>query len=268
MTAITSFRPRWRGELLAAQRQVLYAIMLRDIRARFFGSALGFLVMAGWPLSHIIILLVINTALGRAAPYGESQALFIATGVVPFMVFSYVSRFTMLGMITNKPLLLLPIINVNDILFARVILEILSSVIVIIVLAIAFWGFGIDFTPAYTIEAFKAFGAAVLLGVGFGICGGIITAFVPMAFTIYSLSTIVLWVLSGVLVIPDALPEQAQYWLSFNPSLQCVEWMRSAYYDGYGAHILDKTYLIRWGVATVLVGLVLERLMRGKILAG
>jgi capsular polysaccharide transport system permease protein len=267
MSAISTFSPR-RTVLLAAQGQVLYAVMLRDIRTRFFGSALGFLVSVAWPLSHIVVLILINTAMARATPYGDSQALFIATGVVPFMAFSYVSRFTMQGMITNKPLLMLPVLNVTDILFARVILEILSSVIVIIVLAISLWCFGIDFTPTYTIEAFNAFGASVLLGVGFGILGGVISAFIPMFFMIFSLSIIPLWIASGVLVVPDALPDQAAYWLSFNPALQCVEWMRSAYFEGYGAHILDKTYVIRWGVGTMLAGLLLERMVRGKVLAG
>lgn len=256
------------GQMLAAQRQVLYAIMLRDIRARFFGSALGFLVMIAWPLSHIVALLLVNTAAGRAAPYGESSALFFATGVVPFMVFSYVSRFTMLGMITNKPLLMLPIINVTDILFGRVALEILSAVIVILILALSFWVLGIDFAPTYTIEAFNALAASVLLGVGIGILGGIITAFAPIFFMIFSLFTIVLWMASGVLFVPDALPHQVAYWLSFNPALQCVEWMRSAFYEGYGASLLDKTYLIRWGVLSVLAGLLLERMVRGKVLSG
>ena len=53
-----------------------------------------------------------------------------------------------------------------------------------------------------------------------------------------------------------------------NPALQCVEWLRSAYYGGYGSNILDKAYVIRWGVGSMLVGLALERLVRAKVLAG
>ena len=107
----------------------------------------------------------------------------------------------------------------------------------------------------------------MLLGVGFGILGGIITAFSPMFFTAYSISIIVIWVASGVLFVPDALPQQATYWLSYNPALQCVEWMRAAYYEGYGSQILDKTYTVRWGIVTVLLGLALERVVRGKVLS-
>ncbi len=267
MDAERAFRPGL-GQILVAQGNVLRAIMLRDIRTRFFGSALGFLITLAWPLTHIVALLLINAGLGRTVPYGESAALWFATGIIPFMAFSYVSRFCVMGMVMNKPLLLLPIVRVTDILFARVILEILSAVIVVIVIGASFWFLGIDFRPIDTIEAAKAFSAAVLLGVGFGIFNGIVAAFLPMWFTAYSLSTIVFWIASGVLFVPDALPEQAAYWLSYNPILQCVEWMRSAYYEGYGAHILDKNYALAWGIGSILVGLALERLVRGTILAG
>jgi capsular polysaccharide transport system permease protein len=74
MQAATNWRlSSW--QMLQAQGRILVAIMLRDVRTRFFGSALGFLIAIGWPLSHIFILLVINTAVGKAAPYGDSAAL-------------------------------------------------------------------------------------------------------------------------------------------------------------------------------------------------
>jgi ABC-type polysaccharide/polyol phosphate export permease len=63
-------------------------------------------------------------------------------------------------------------------------------------------------------------------------------------------------------------PEIARYYLSFNPVLHAVEWMRSAYYPDYGSLVLDKTYLLYWGIGTVFVGLGLERLLRGRLLGG
>ena len=96
-------------EMLKAQWRVIVALMLHDIRSRMGGSAIGFFVMGiCWPLSHIVILLIINAGLGRAAPYGESAALWYATGIVPFMAFQYMSRFIMLGIVLKRPLLSFP----------------------------------------------------------------------------------------------------------------------------------------------------------------
>src|SRR5271154_1627922 len=83
------------------QRRVLLALMLRNVRTRFFGNGLGYLVAIAWPLSHILIIVAIFTLSGRAAPYGDSVSLFIATGVVPFQTFSYLSRFMMLFVISS-----------------------------------------------------------------------------------------------------------------------------------------------------------------------
>jgi capsular polysaccharide transport system permease protein len=70
--------------LLSGASGGFFALMLRNIRTRFFGNGLGYVLTMAWPLSHIFILVIIFTVMGRAAPYGDSPALFVATGVVPF----------------------------------------------------------------------------------------------------------------------------------------------------------------------------------------
>lgn len=251
--------------LLQAQFRVIVAIMLRDIRTRFFGHGLGYLISIGWPLSHVLILLGMFTLLGRATPYGESMTVFFATGLVPFMTFMYMSRFTMLSLILNRPLLVYPAIKVLDILLARTLLEILSACCTVIVLLTLFWLFGIDFMPPDPVEATYALGAAMLIGAGFGIINGVFAMAVPTWVTGYSLLTIALYILSGIAFVPDALPETPRYLLSFLPTLQTVEWMRSAYYEGYST-ILDKTYTISCGVVIIFIGLLVERMVRGHLL--
>lgn len=260
---------RLRGfAVIKAQWRILVALMLRDIRTRFFGSAWGFLVSVGWPLSHILLLLGTYLLMGRSAPYGDNVALWFATGIVPFMCFSYLSRFIMFGVVMNKQLLSYPVVKFTDIVFARAIVEILSAGLVVIILCGIFWVYGVDFVPLDAVEASYALLAAGLLGLGVGVVCATIAGLVPMWVTAYSLFTIVLWISSGIVFVPDALPEQAKILLSYNPVLQCVEWIRSAYYEGYGVGLLDKAYVLEWGVGTLFVGLGAERLIRGRLLMG
>jgi capsular polysaccharide transport system permease protein len=42
--------------------------------------------------------------------------------------------------------------------------------------------------------------------------------------------------------------------------------MRSAYYDGYGEHLLSRPYIIGFALVSLFLGLLLERLMRGYLL--
>jgi capsular polysaccharide transport system permease protein len=249
------------------QRRVLFALMLRNMRTKFLGNGLGYIVAVAWPLTHIVILVAIYSLLGRATPYGDSTALFIATGVVPFQTFNYLSRFTMLSLIRSRPLLSFPEVKVLDMLFASALLEIMSACCVVIAFLVIAWFVGIDAIPKDIVQAAYALGAAMLLGFGFGLLNGVIALAFPPWFTGYSLVSIILWASAGVVFVPDALPEIIRIPLAYHPVLQVIEWMRSAYYEGYGSIMLDRGYAIGFGVVSVFLGLVLERAMRGHVLA-
>jgi capsular polysaccharide transport system permease protein len=256
-------------ELLQIHGRILAALIIRDVQTRFFGTALGFILAILWPVSHIFLLIFINGALGRPAPYGDSAPLFFATGLLPFMCFNYMSRFTCLGVMMNKPLLGFPIVKVGDILIARGILEVLNAAVVVIVTIVILTAMGVNIWPPRPLEAMYAMLACMTLGFGFGMVNGVIAGIFSFWFTPFSLFQIVLWLASGVIMVPDELPETARYWLSFNPILIGVEWMRSAFYEGYGLNeLLDKHYLIGFATVSILVGLVMERTMRGVIMQG
>ena len=264
---VESFSRSELGERLATHGRILAALMIRDVQTRFFGSALGFVLAIAWPVSHIFILIGINSAVGRAAPYGDDPALFFATGLLPFMCFNYMARFTMLGVAMNRPLLGYPIVKVADILIARATLEVLNAGVVVIVSMIILTAIGVDVRPPRPIDAMSAMLACMLLGFGFGIVNGVIAGMFSFWITPFALFQIVMWMASGVILVPDELPEQARYWLSFNPALIGVEWMRSAFYEGYGlGELLDKRYMLLFAVTTLFVGLLMERAMRGRIL--
>ena len=241
--------------------------MLRNIRTRFFGNGLGYLIAIAWPLSHILIVVAMFTASRRAPPYGDSTVLFVATGALPFMTFSYLSRFMMWSVIMNRPLLAFPEVKVLDVLFASALLEILAAGCVTIILIILAWFFGVDVVPADIVQAAYAFGAAIVLGLGFGMLNGVMALAIPMWFTGYALFNVILWVTSGVVFVPDAMPASIREVLAYHPVLQIIEWMRSAYYEGYGSMMLDRSYPIFFGVATLFLGLLLERMVRGHVLA-
>ena len=253
----------------AAKRQwrVMHAVMLRNIRIRFFGHGIGYLFKIGWPLTHLVILVTLFSLTGRAAPYGDSPALFFATGTIPYITFAYLSRFMMLYVILNRALLGFPEVKILDVLLASALLETLSACCVVILFLIIAWFAGIDPMPRDIVQASLAFGASILLGFGAGLLNGVISLAIPAWFTGFTLILILLWGSAGVVFVPDALPAIIREPLSYQPLLQLTEWMRSAYYEGYGAIILDRTYVIGFGIAMVFLGLLFERLTRGHMLA-
>jgi capsular polysaccharide transport system permease protein len=254
------------ASLLRTQSRVIFALMLRDIRTRFFGHGLGYLIMIAWPLSHIAILLSIFSLTQRTTPYGDNMVVFFATGVVPFIIFSYMSRFIMYSLVLNAPLLAFPAVKVLDILLARALLELLASALMTAIFIAILWLCNIDFWPRDPLEALYALGACALLGFGFGIINGVIAMAMRGWMMAYGLAIIVFYITSGILFVPDRLPTVAAELLAYNPVLQCIEWLRSAYYDDYGSFLMDKSYAIGCAVVATFSGLLLERLVRGRLL--
>ncbi len=244
------------------------AVILRDMRTRFFNHGLGFLIVSLWPLAHILILLIIYLLTGRRTPFGESLYVFFATGLIPTLTFTYVSRFMSLSLILNKPMLSFPVVTIVDVMLARAFLEFIAAFITLILTIIIIYSIGDNPFPWNVSEAIYAYLASLLLAVGVGVLAGVIVMFSPFFVTIYALMMILVYIGSGTLFVISSLPDIISMPLSYNPVVHAVEWMRAAYYPTYSTKILDKDYLIGFGMTSLFLGLLLERLLRGKILEG
>lgn len=248
-------------EALKAKKNVMGAVILRDMRTRFFNHGLGFIVQCIWPLAHILVVMGINIASGRAAPYGTPM-LFFATGLIPTLTFIYISRFMGLSLVMNQPMLAFPVVKVTDILFGRALLEVIAGFLTLV----AMWGILValgDYPyPDNPWDAVLAYLATILLAVGIGTLVGVVTQFLPMFVTIYALTTIIVYLSSGALFVTSAFPDQIAVPLSYLPVVQCVEWMRVAFFETYSDKLLNREYLVWFGATCLMLGLILERGVR------
>lgn len=241
---------------------VIRALVLHDIKMRFFGTGLGQIFIMFWPLVHVAALVAIFYVSGRAAPFGQNNILYCATGVIPFIIFSYMSRWMVFAAVTNKCLTSYPIVKMMDLLAARAVLELLSAFISVAIILCILALIGVDCWPNNVPEAAAAFGASILVAFAFGVFNGAIAAVYPMWLTIYSISMIFWYSSAGIFFVAGSLPESVRYIASFNPVLQLVEWTRSAYYINYPRVILDKEYTLFSALLIIGIGLALERLLR------
>ncbi|WP_245484981.1 ABC transporter permease [Ciceribacter ferrooxidans] len=260
--------PRSTHYALKQKGHVMQAVILRDVRTRFFNHGLGFLLVPLWPLAHMFILLMIYTFMGRKAPFGDSLRLFFATGLLPCLTFMYVSRFMALSIVINRPMLAIPAVKVLDILFARAFLEVIAAFLMVFLTFLILLSLGDNPFPNDWEQATLAFLSTILLAIGVGVLVGVITSMFTFFATVYALTLIVVYISSGTLFVVSALPAQAAYALSWNPALQAVEWMRSAFFPTYNSPVLDKYYLLSFGLGALFLGLVLERSVRRIVLEG
>lgn len=268
MTEFSLPMPRTRNhraplmKALVTQRDVIWALILHDIKSRFFGNGLGYAVTIVWPAVHIAIIISIYVLGKRPVPYGSSAFLYASIGILPYITWSYMSRFTMMGMIQNRNFLAYPIIRPLDVMVARLALEAISSFIITVGLVCTTEMLGVNAMPLNLSEAVLGWLSAVLLGAGFGIFNSVLVMIAPMWVLGYVGIIILFWITAGMAFNPETMPSEIGYYMSWNPLLHSIEWIRSAYYADFPAHLLSKSYVISVGAGSLALGLIMERTLR------
>ncbi len=251
---------------LRAQGRIVGALMLRDMRTRFGHSHLSFLVALAWPLSHLFSLFLPFVYFAKFVPLGGSPSVYIATGVAPYILCMYPARMVSMAITVNQPLLMFPIVKTTDIILARMVVEILSALIVIVIFVFILAAFEVEIIPPDPAIAIAALFASILLGVALGVLNVVVVSIFKFWQFIFLAVMIIMWVTAGATTVQVNYSEQTRYLLSFNPLMHLVIWMRSAYYGDYSAIPLSKSYVLGVVFGALLLGFAGDRLLRGRVL--
>ncbi len=262
----TARRGTYLVEAITIQARVIGALILRDMRTRFGRTFFGYVIMVAWPLTHLLGLMTIYLVVRRALPIGTSAPVFLGTGILPYILCLYPARMIMMALVQNHPLLYFPVVKSFDVILARGILEIITAFWVTVLFCIVLYIFDVDFMPVYTEEAILAVFATIYLAFSIGFVSAVLFKMMRAWVAILILLLILMYFSSGALFMPSTLPENVQYWLWFNPLFHSVEWLRSAYYEGYAYGMLSRGYLIGFATALLFLGMLAERSMRGFLL--
>jgi capsular polysaccharide transport system permease protein len=249
-------------ELLTLQARVIGALVLRETRATFGTTQLGYLWAILTPAAGVTVLVIVFSLAGRRSPFGSSLALFFATGILTLEYFRKLSSSLMNALGANKALLTYPLIKETDTLYARFLLISATYLVIMVIFYSGLIGLELADFPANPHELVQAFSATALLGFGFGIFNAVVISSWESWKQVEMILTRPLFFISGIFYIPSSLPAEAVNILKWNPVLHLVEWMREGFYPNYDSMVLDKTYPLGVGLLLLLLGLAGERLYR------
>lgn len=257
------------GSIDVRKRMVIVgAAMLRDMRTRFGRSYWGYLIAILWPLTHLLALTIVFTFMRRAAPiFGDNNAIFVATGVAPYILAMYPSRTTSTAVDAHKSVLMFPAIRPFDLMLARAIVETLAAFSVVILFVSIIYIFDPEVIPSDHIVAAGAIFATVYLSIAFGLLSASIIAIFSFWQTGHAILLVFIYLSSGIFFPIESASETARNILWFNPLAHCVEWLRSAYYPGYGENFISRGYVLWSATVFLFMALLGERLLRGKMMA-
>lgn len=168
----------------------------------------------------------------------------------------------MMAIQANKPLLYFPGVDMFDILIARAAVEIASGTLVVVTLLSSVAALGFDITPNDMFGFFYSLLGAWAFGVSTGIVFGTIgILWIPM-FMAGSLLTPLFWISSGILYIPEAMPEQIQAFLRFLPLCHIVDHARSSFFSEYSSSFFDPKIMYTMMLAIFFLGIIFIPIVR------
>ncbi|WP_457797981.1 ABC transporter permease [Methylocystis sp. S23] len=244
-------------------------VLLKDMRTRYGGrSHFGYIWGTMIPLLHMTVITGMYYVRTIVAPIGDNPSLFVATGIVPYILCLYPAREMPRTLFENRQLLAIPLIQPIHLMISRAILELLSAIIALAIFLLGLHLMDVDLAPIDIHEAAIATGAAIFLGVGLGFFNTIMAALVGMFYIMFFIFVAIgLFLVAGVYFPVGSMPEHVREYIEYNPIYQLVEWMRAAYYTSYEMEPVNKTMVMGLAMFGVVFGLVGERFIRGKILA-
>jgi capsular polysaccharide transport system permease protein len=250
---------RQRPPVVMQRLRVLFALVVREMSTRFGRSWGGYLWAIAEPVGGILLLTLAFSFIVRKPPIGTSFALFYATGIIPFFLFSNVSRSVALAISSNQGLLRYPVVRPLDAVFAKFVTDFLTMFVVGVLLytvIIGWYEVPVNLDLASIFNGFLLMG---LLGLGIGTLNCVLFGFWPTWRNVWNVLTKPLFIMSGMFFTFEAMPRQLQDILWYNPLLHCIAYVRAGFYGGYDPTYVSPYYVLGISGTTFLIGAYLLR---------
>lgn len=243
------------------QRDVIYALLLREIGAQFGRSRVGALWVLVEPVAHLVFPILMFGFIRQRVVPGAEYPVFLVYGFMPFLLFKSICLQTMEGTRANRGLLSYRQVLLMDVFVAKALASCAVQAIVFAVVLTGLAMLGFDVLPVRPIELGGALILTVVLAFGLGLLFAALTSFVPDARSIIRVLFMPLYFVSGILFPISRFPDDWVQWLAINPILHLVEATRWAGIEQYEPmQHLRVDYPAALALVSLFFGLALYRL--------
>lgn len=234
--------------------RVLLALVFREMVSRYGRSWGGYVWAIAEPAGGIALLTIAFSLALHKPPLGTNFALFYATGVVPFLMYSSISASLAAAVRANKGLLSYPVVTALDTLLARWLLETVSYLTITVMV---FSGLFIYYDLPSNIHLgtiISALSMTAVMGLGVGTFNCVVFGFFPIWQHVWGVLNRPLFIISGVLFTYDSLPRELQAVMWYNPLMHVVGEMRRGFYGTYDGTYVSRLFVYGVGLSLFVVG--------------
>lgn len=251
-----------------ASARAIVALMLREMSTRYGRTPGGYIWALLEPLGTIAMLAFGFALVLKAPPLGNSFILFFAAGFLPFNLSLTVSTMVERMIHFSRPLLFYPAVTWIDAMIARVLLNSLTSIVVMVLIFGAILTLSDTATVLHMGPIVLACALAVLLGSGVGLLNCVLGGLFPTWERVWGILTRPLFLASGIFYTYASLPQLMQDILWWNPLVHIVSLMRRGFYPMYHAPHISLSYVLLCALSTLMMGLILMRRHHRTVLQG
>ncbi|WP_154720322.1 ABC transporter permease [Ciceribacter sp. T2.26MG-112.2] len=237
--------------------RIVAALLMREMSARFGNKPGGYIWALLDPAAHVMLMTVIFSAIAHAPPLGSSFPLFFATGYIGFQFYLATLSQVSGALKANKSLLSYPNVAPIDTVVARYILQMGTTILVgVIVFSVIGGTLHTPLRPAwgFIIEA-ALLGS--LLALGASLVNTVLFLKYPLYESVFHIVSRPLFLLSGVVFLPEALPNPFREIILLNPVIHVVTLFRRGFYPEYRATSFSPEYLYSWVFCALFAGMIL-----------
>lgn len=239
--------------------RTITALVIREMSTTYGRTALGYFWAILEPVAGLVLLTIVFSLAFRTPPLGTNFPLFYASGLLPFMAYVDISQKISVALRFSKALLEFPAVTYVDVIMARLILNSLTHVMVIMVVLIAIIVmYRVDVILDYP-AIFLAMTMTVALGTGVGVLNCFLLSMYPIWERTWAVMTRPLMIISCVLFMFEDVPEPYRSWLWFNPLVHITGQMRKGIYQTYDGGYASPTFVFLIALTLTALGIILMR---------
>ncbi len=251
------------------QRRVLLALFVRELKTRFGQWRLGYFWALAEPLAHIGAIAAIRSTLFGSDSYGTIPfAMVLNTGICLYFIFNRAVVSGMQAINSNQGLFSYGPVKPVDTILIRVFIEVLTYSATFLIISMGF-GFlsGEDVSIHNPIGVIAGFLLMGVFSLGLGMMASVVGRLYNEMTKIIPIMMRPLYFVSGMFFTLERISDEVAQYLAWNPILAIIELVRESYYENYESPFVSWRYVFLCSLITCVIGLMLLRVTRNKILA-
>lgn len=236
--------------------ELIILLMSRDIKTRYNGNLLNYMMVLAVPLVWISITVISFQYLNRSVPISTDDISFVIAGILPYLLFRYTITATMRTHSFSTSLAVVSQVKKRHVIFSLAAIEFVNAVIIYIIISLINFLIFSRWEAQKPFLIFEGMVIAWLLGLSFGYFCDALSERFPLVYKAVPVMLRPMFLISAVFYTANELPYSLLSIFSWNPLLHANEIVREGMFEGYHSLYLEPFYPLAFSATLFLAGLI------------